>query len=826
MADDNDQELRIQITTAAQLQAVQQSRKELESLRKQVGKNSEEFEKLTKQIEELDKATKSGSGALLKQREVLLKQQQALRASGVDSADLSKRLQENEEALTGLGVKLTENAAVIQQADKHVKLFGMSHRQLHKAFHSLGRIIPGFNLAIRAMSGGIMAAMAGIMAFGMAVEKVRERIKQINEEMDEFAKEAAKSVTHAAKAHEEAVVEEARAMASLDAELIKITGHQKTLSEQSAESTKTLLEQSKAASEIVKAIQDDELSMLNELHAKKLMTEEEFQRKLNNLKAKFREENRKREEDEEKEVLKKKKEELEALKAEQAELKAKSEEAHKEAAAAKAKLTTKGTLEEHKERLKLAETRRDKVGGYIEAMDKGNMAALPLENQAYLASMAVLGRANEGWSRQKEAFKTQHKGTENEVRLARRELDAFTANQPKLEYNAKFAEESASAARSKYMGNLQRTEALGTEIASSEKTAAIKKSGQAGASNIEAEMRNRQAADNDYRAHLSGQPITSSAKKARTDAIDKAVRSGTITPDTAARLYAMVNAIADAPSQGQMQEMIRRDFDSKSFATPEARESAFKAAVARLPRTPNYQQLYREVDKELGRLKVPLSGFSQGGYTGDGPKDEVAGVVHRGEFVIPADEAAPYINAAQSAAANLSSDVATGMLTTANKIASGAKIANPAGMGLLKGAGKLAPILNAAQAGKEIYDLTTNFGGTTGEIESRGTRSLWSGALEGFGSPLSTIATAGKMGVQAAGMALNQPPSFEQQMARTLANREKGVGAKYLGSQTSDPMADLVMALDAAKAAAQRAADMTQDMKTTVADARQWSGMA
>lgn len=29
--------------------------------------------------------------------------------------------------------------------------------------------------------------------------------------------------------------------------------------------------------------------------------------------------------------------------------------------------------------------------------------------------------------------------------------------------------------------------------------------------------------------------------------------------------------------------------------------------------------------------------FKQGGYTGDGPSDEVAGVVHRGEFVVPAE---------------------------------------------------------------------------------------------------------------------------------------------------------------------------------------------
>lgn len=31
-------------------------------------------------------------------------------------------------------------------------------------------------------------------------------------------------------------------------------------------------------------------------------------------------------------------------------------------------------------------------------------------------------------------------------------------------------------------------------------------------------------------------------------------------------------------------------------------------------------------------------GYAKGGYTGDGPANEVAGVVHRGEYVIPADQ--------------------------------------------------------------------------------------------------------------------------------------------------------------------------------------------
>ena len=38
---------------------------------------------------------------------------------------------------------------------------------------------------------------------------------------------------------------------------------------------------------------------------------------------------------------------------------------------------------------------------------------------------------------------------------------------------------------------------------------------------------------------------------------------------------------------------------------------------------------------KTGSAERVLSGFSEGGYTGDGDRYEVAGVVHRGEYVIP-----------------------------------------------------------------------------------------------------------------------------------------------------------------------------------------------
>lgn len=39
-----------------------------------------------------------------------------------------------------------------------------------------------------------------------------------------------------------------------------------------------------------------------------------------------------------------------------------------------------------------------------------------------------------------------------------------------------------------------------------------------------------------------------------------------------------------------------------------------------------------------GMLSWMQGGYAKGGYTGDGPANEVAGVVHRGEYVIPADQ--------------------------------------------------------------------------------------------------------------------------------------------------------------------------------------------
>lgn len=39
-----------------------------------------------------------------------------------------------------------------------------------------------------------------------------------------------------------------------------------------------------------------------------------------------------------------------------------------------------------------------------------------------------------------------------------------------------------------------------------------------------------------------------------------------------------------------------------------------------------------------GYLSWMQGGYAKGGYTGDGPSNEVAGVVHRGEYVIPADQ--------------------------------------------------------------------------------------------------------------------------------------------------------------------------------------------
>lgn len=44
---------------------------------------------------------------------------------------------------------------------------------------------------------------------------------------------------------------------------------------------------------------------------------------------------------------------------------------------------------------------------------------------------------------------------------------------------------------------------------------------------------------------------------------------------------------------------------------------------------------YGSIASAAGSVKIP--GFASGGYTGDGPADQAAGIVHKGEFVVPAD---------------------------------------------------------------------------------------------------------------------------------------------------------------------------------------------
>ena len=39
----------------------------------------------------------------------------------------------------------------------------------------------------------------------------------------------------------------------------------------------------------------------------------------------------------------------------------------------------------------------------------------------------------------------------------------------------------------------------------------------------------------------------------------------------------------------------------------------------------------------IAGILAAMGAFKEGGYTGDGGRDEVAGIVHRGEFVVPAD---------------------------------------------------------------------------------------------------------------------------------------------------------------------------------------------
>jgi TP901 family phage tail tape measure protein len=175
---------------------------------------------------------------------------------------------------------------------------------------------------------------------------------------------------------------------------------------------------------------------------------------------------------------------------------------------------------------------------------------------------------------------------------------------------------------------------------------------------------------------------------------------------------------------------------------------------------PEMWQLLREQGKLggiTGQLPAPggaLQGFADGGYTGDGPSNQVAGVVHKGEYVLN-----------QQDLFNLRHD---NLYAPGSRLLPGGGIYRPAGLavddmdelhrlrvhgpewtprGTRFGMAEN-PEGMAAAAGRSLFhqgrllDLTGHFGYATGRVQQYG-RQLWSGVMR-WGADPEHWMTAGK----------------------------------------------------------------------------------
>ena len=699
-----------------------------------------------------------------------------------------------------------QHGAAVHEASGHVKLFGLNHRQLHMAMHGVGRVIPGLNIALRLLGGGVMATMGAFMLFGTAVEKVKERLKEIEEASKKFLEEAAKPVTHAMKANEEAVIEDAKAMAHLDAELIKITGHQKTLAEKTKEAEESLRDEAKAAKEIAGAQAADEMAQLEELHKRKILSEDEFLREISNLKAKHRADEIKRQAEEERAALERLKAELKQQQDARAEFVRKDEEAYEAAEKAKKKVTRQGTLEEVKKRHDDAMEQRDKTLATQQAIENGNVLGLPMEDQAKIWSMSAVGLADQAWSEVRAKYESKLGGEEATVTRTALDVGMWQRQGPKNIRAADFAEQGAKEARATRMANEQSIATLPLEIAKKEREIGAAAHGRAGATTVEAGQRERQAQERDFATWSGGGAVASGEKKRRLDAIWEAQRSGKITPEVADRLRQQVGAVPDAPSRNQVRSFLRMKYDRMPFVNQAAREAAFRTEAAMLPVSPNYGQVYRLTDQQLRAAGV--AGFSEGGYTGDGPPGQVKGSVHANELVLPLANAAATESLMLK---SLSGDYGTAAASSMQRFVRNADLAETAGAfgheasysayhgaamksiaasqkalkvaqwtGKLGGiAGKFGGPLAVFGLGLEGLGLASNFRGRTGSVMSDVGRNPLKGLWSGLTSPLTTIASVDRTEYDLAreiGGMFGRPTAAQQRAAARARGPRGGIG--------------------------------------------------
>lgn len=313
MAYDNDSELRIAITTDAELAALKQSKAELQGLLRTTEKNSEAAKGYTRILEDVDKALDSSNAKLIERAQYLQKLIELGEKTGADVSNETAELKQLGEQAKQSGISISDfsNAsdvagAVVRQSTGQVKAFGLGFRQLNRSMSAFTKYVPGLSLALRFVSGGALASMAAIMLLGTALDKLVQHFKKAKEEAEKFFEEMGKPALNAYKAAQEAADENAKSVRENAARIKELEDSYKTLSERMALYTEQAKLETQHRRTEQAAAHERELKDLEALHEAKLITEDEYYRRSQALAAKAEEDKRQAERDAEQQELEQK----------------------------------------------------------------------------------------------------------------------------------------------------------------------------------------------------------------------------------------------------------------------------------------------------------------------------------------------------------------------------------------------------------------------------------------------------------------------------------------------------------------------------------------
>lgn len=632
---DSDQGISISITTDAELAAVQRARAEYARMAAQFKQAGKDVTELNKLLGDCDDALESNASKILQRRQELEKMIQLGAKAGADVTDqideYDKLAQSEEGVAIGLD-KMANGAQVagtaMQVADTKGKAFGIGVNKLIKSMKGFAHMIPGLNIALRFLGGSMMATMGAIMAVGMAVQKVQEHFKKLEEEYKKFSEEAAKPMRDNAKAQEKALDEQRAAMDRVDAKLIETIGHHKTMAEAMKEEEDGIKRAAKAREELASVAREAETFELEALKEKKLVSVEDFERRKAEIEARARKDKFEREQALERELLAAREKVAEEWEREgrgkaRAEWKAKGESA----AAAQARVEGMVTPEARKAEVARIDALRQKAIKRHEAAQKDIKAA---ESGGWAganipAVRAIAAKAKEDLDLLQFQY-DQAVGMEQGYGEERRDRMS----------EARLAESEFKAAEGTYLGG-EATAAKVRQDAALKRAELSAEAGAFGATEAaRAKLQARKFNFQDWMRRRSGQGVQSGERRMRFRWVEEAVALGKMSRDQGDRL---LRGLRDSPEEKDtLLAALKTDYDSGLVGADDYQRARLQL-LTQAP--PDYRTIYYGWDRvfrETARTgRVPEGwGFAEGGYTGDGPPGQVAGAVHKGEFVIPA----------------------------------------------------------------------------------------------------------------------------------------------------------------------------------------------